>query len=144
MTSKNQMSMFSVITPFEISNVCTCTIHIEETDEDFPSEDCFGDCWAMAVDHFTEITSQLFDKNETGFWKISNLRLWDGNHDGFVYANEPLDLIRGMSVKSEWIMRGFVEEDRITYSLSHHDAPMGSNSTVTIVTEEEREEYGLY
>ena len=137
------MSMFSVIVPFEITNVCTCTTFDEETDESVPSEDCFG-CWEEAIFAFTDITSQLFDKNETGFWKISNLRLWDGNHSGFVHARKPIDLIRGMSVKSEWIMRGFIEEDRITYSLSHHDAPMGSNSTVTIVTEEEREEYGLY
>jgi hypothetical protein len=40
-------------------------------------------------------------------------------------------------------MRYKVFSDRIEYSLSHHDA-MGSNTTLTAVTEEQREELGLY
>jgi hypothetical protein len=49
-----------------------------------------------------------------------------------------------MTVRSEWIMRYEVFSDRIEYSLSHHDAPMGSATTIRPVTEEEREEWGLY
>jgi hypothetical protein len=48
-----------------------------------------------------------------------------------------------MTVRSEWNMTYEVFPDRIEYSLSHHDA-MGSASTLTAVTEEEREELGLY
>lgn len=138
------MSMFSTLKSFEITNVCTCTTYDIDTDNESPSDYCFGDCWDEAVDYFTELTSHLFEQNETYFWRISNLRLWNGEYGGFVHARKPIDLIRAMSVNSEWIMRGFIEEDRISYSLSHHDAPMGSNSTVTMVTEEERQEYGLY
>jgi len=36
-----------------------------------------------------------------------------------------------------------VHADRIEYSLSHHDA-MGSATTLTAVSEERREELGLY
>jgi hypothetical protein len=49
-----------------------------------------------------------------------------------------------MTVQGDWTICGTVLEDRIEYSLSHHDAPMGSSSVVEIVTEEQREEWGLY
>jgi hypothetical protein len=40
-------------------------------------------------------------------------------------------------------MKGKVFNDRIEYSLSHHDS-MGSNTVLTMVSEEQREELGLY
>ena len=53
------------------------------------------------------------------------------------------DLLRGMAVRGEWTMRYEVYADRIEYSLSHHDAPTGSASVLTIMTPEEVEKYGL-
>lgn len=129
---------------FEITNSCTCEFYDEEKDEYFPSENCWGDCWEFSVEDFTNITNHLFEKNETGWWKVSKLRLWDGDVSGFFHADSALKLLQGMSVRSEWYMRGDVYEDRIEYSLSHHDAPMGSSSTLTIISEDEREELGLY
>ena len=49
-----------------------------------------------------------------------------------------------MAVRGEWIMRYEVYEDRIEYSLSHHDAPTGSHTVLTAVSDEQREQLGLY
>jgi hypothetical protein len=51
-----------------------------------------------------------------------------------------LDIIRGMTVNGDWTMRWATYEDRIEYSLSHHDAPTGSVSVLYPVSEAEREE----
>lgn len=129
---------------FEYTNTCTCNSYNEETDEYEPTNDCYGDCWEFVVEDFTNITDKLFDNNETYWWKINGFRLWDGDHSGFIKAKTPLELLRGMTVNSEWIIRGEVFDDHINYSLSHHDAPTGSNTRLTIISEQEREDYGLY
>lgn len=130
-------------TEFEYTNTCTCTYIDEESGEDMPMEYCDGYCWDYVIDDFTELTKPLFEANETNWWKVSNIRLWDGESSGYFFADNVKELIHGMTVNSEWIMRGAVFSDYIQYSLSHHDA-MGSNTTLTIVTEEQREELGLY
>lgn len=129
---------------FEYTNTCTCTYYDEETEESIPSLDCWGDCWEYVVEDFTNITEHLFDENETYWWKISGFRLWDGDRSGFVKAKTPIELLRSMTVNSEWNMSGEVFKNHIDYSLSHHDAPMGSRTTLTMITEEQREELGLY
>lgn len=128
---------------FEYTNTCTCSSYDEETDTYIESSDCYGDCWELTLEDFANITEHLIEKNETMWWRVKDLALWDGNHGGFFYAENMEDLIHGMTVNSAWIIRGEVFYDRIEYSLSHHDA-MGSSTTLTIVTEEEREKYGLY
>lgn len=128
---------------FKYTNTCTCAYHDEETDEPIPSLECWGDCWEYVLDDFKEITAHLFDANETNWWKVSNIRLWDGESSGYFFADNVKELIYGMTVNSEWIMTGEVFNDCIQYSLSHHDA-MGSNTTLTMITEEQREELGLY
>jgi hypothetical protein len=97
----------------------------------------------MALEDFTDITSGLFEVNETSWWKISNLGLWDGNHSGYGYAKDAEALLELMTVNSDWNIKGKVFNDRIEYSLSHHDS-MGSNTVVTMITDEQREELGLY
>lgn len=129
---------------FQYTNTCTCAYYDEETEESTPSLECWGDCWEYVLDDFKEITAHLFDENETNWWKVSNIRLWDGESSGYFFADTVKELIYGMTVNSEWTMNGEVFNDRIEYSLSHHDAPMGSSTTLTIVTEEQREELGLY
>ena len=128
---------------FEYTNTCTCSSYDIETGENVPSDFCYGDCWEQILEDFANITEHLIEKNETMWWRVKDLALWDGNHGGFFYAENMEDLIRGMTVNSAWIIRGEVFDDRIEYSLSHHDA-MGSSTTLTMVTEEEREKYGLY
>lgn len=128
---------------FDYVNICTCS-----EDEDFVmfnalQIDCEGECWQRVLEDFTDLTIDLFDENETLWWKVSNLALWDGNHSGYGYAMCPEDLLSLMSVKSEWRMKGKVFNDRIEYSVSHHDS-MGGNTVLTMVSEEQREELGLY
>ena len=89
------------------------------------------------------VTEELRDSNETNWWKVKNLRLWNGEVSGYFHAKTVADLIEGMTVRSDWNMTYEVFADRIEYSLSHHDA-MGSASTLTVVSDEEREEMGLY
>jgi hypothetical protein len=105
--------------------------------------ECDGICWMMALEDFTDITSGLFEVNETMWWKVSNLGLWDGNHSGYGYAKDAESLLELMTVNSDWNIKGKVFNDRIEYSLSHHDS-MGSNTVVTMITDEQREELGLY
>jgi hypothetical protein len=124
---------------FEYTNTCTCEVYDEEKDKFSPSEHCYGDCWEETLDDFAMITASLSEKNTTKFWRISNIRLWDGDISGIAEAKIAPELLKAMTVNSEWIIRGEVFDDRIEYSLSHHDAPMGSNSMVTIVSEEEAE-----
>lgn len=120
----------------EIQNTCIC-----EDEHGEPTQDCWGDCWDWQLDYFTELTQSLFAKNPHGYWKISDIRLWNREVGGIAKCEKPIDLIRAMSVDSMWIMRYTVHSEGIDYSLSHHDA-MGSASTVRIPTEEEIEEYG--
>ena len=119
---------------FQYNNYCTCSYNVE----------CSGECWEWTTDDFAEITNTLFDNNETYWWKVSGIRLWDGNHYGYVHAKTPQDLLSGMGVNSLWTMRGKVFDDHIEYSLYHHDAPTGSSSKVEIITEQQREDWGLY
>jgi hypothetical protein len=128
---------------FEYTNTCTCTFYDEDKDEYLESSDCYGDCWEFVLEDFSDITKSLFDKNDTLWWKVSNLRLWDGNHSGYGKAKDSKDLLGLMTVNSEWNIKGEVFNDRIEYSLSHHDS-MGSNTVVTMITDEQREELGLY
>ena len=129
---------------FEYTNTCSCQIYDVESGEMFDAQDCFGDCWEYQLYDFSEITESLFKNNSTNWWRISNIRLWNGEVGGFAKAENPLELLKAMTVDSEWIIRGEIFSDKIEYSLSHHDAPMGSNSLVTIVSEDEKESYGLY
>jgi hypothetical protein len=130
----------------EITNNCTCTIYDIDSEEytDEPAGECFGDCWEYALEDFAEVTQELRDSNETNWWRVENLQLWDRRVSGMFYAKNVSELLEGMTVRSDWTLRYTVFSDRVEYSLSHHDAPMGSNSTLRAVTEEQREEWGLY
>jgi len=129
----------------EITNTCTCVqVDDEGNTTDEPVSHCYGDCWYDSVDNFTYVCNDFREKNETDWWKVTNLRLWDGDVSGYFHADNVEDLLRGMAVRGEWIMRYSVFADRIEYSLSHHDAPMGSATVLTAVSDEEREELGLY
>ena len=138
----------TVIAKGEITNNCTCLAYEEDgetksVDTEYGST-CYGDCWEYAVEDFAMVTEELRDSNETNWWKVKNLRLWNGEVSGYIYAKTVADLIAGMTVRSDWNMTYEVFADRIEYSLGHHDAPMGSASVLTAVSDEEREEKGLY
>ena len=139
------MNNDTLILTGEITNTCTCTVYDEVTGEhtDEPTEHCWGYCWDYAVEDFSNVTEDLRNSNETGWWKVSDLRLWHGEVSGYFYAETTEKLIDGMTVNSAWSMRYTVFPDHIEYSLSHHDA-MGSATVLTPVSDEEREELGLY
>jgi len=131
----------------ELTNSCTCLTYEEDgetmsIDTEYGST-CYGDCWDFAVEDFAMITEELRDSNETDWWKVEDLRLWSDTVSGYFHANTVADLIEGMTVRSDWRMTYKVFSDRIEYSLSHHDA-MGSASTLRTVSDDEREDLGLY
>lgn len=126
---------------FTYTNSCTCA---NDDDENYSEYYCSGFCWENTLDDFVNITLHLFENNETSWWEVNDLRLWNRDVSGYFEADCIEKFIRGMTVNSEWIMRGKVFEDRIEYSLSHHDAPMGSNTVLKPVSEEKREKLGLY
>jgi hypothetical protein len=131
----------------EITNTCTCLLFEDETGEhsvDNSGLTCFGDCWEFAVGDFENATEELRNNNETNWWRVQNLRLWDGEVSGYFHADTVSDILRGMTVRSEWTMRYEVFAEKIEYSLSHHDAPTGSKSVLTCISDDEREELGLY
>jgi len=121
----------------EITNECTCTYYDADTDEYLPTNDCFGDCWEDSVYFFGLCTEELRNANESGAWQVDDLKLWNGNVSGYFTATDVIGIIRGMTVNSSWIMRYQVYADRVEYSLSHHDAPMGSASVLRIADCEE-------
>jgi len=123
-----------------ITNTCSCVSYNEETGDWQDAPECWGDCWECSVEDFANLTESLRDNNLTDYWKVENLRLWNGEVSGHFQAKTVTDLLRGMTVNSEWTMRYEVFTDRIEYSLSHHDSPMGSTSVLRPVDEEEYEE----
>jgi len=137
----------TLIASGEITNGCNCLVYEDENGEEVSIDEnytCYGDCWEFAVEDFAMVTEDLRNANETGWWKCANLRLWDGEVSGYFYADTVAKLLEGMTVRGEWIMRYEVFTDRIEYSLSHHDAPMGSSTVLTPISDDEREELGLY
>lgn len=127
----------------EIANICTCDEYDDVHDE-YNIVPCEGHCWEDAIEDFAYVTNELRKSNETQWWKVTNLRLWNGEVSGFFIARGVSELVRGMTVNSEWRMTYEVFADRIEYSLAHHDAPTGSASVLTPVSAEEVETLGLY
>ena len=117
----------------EITNDCSCTKYDPVTEEytDEPSDYCHGWCFDQAVEDFANCIEHLWDLSPAHVWRVEGIQLWNRTSGGIVVAHTPLDLIRAMSVDSSWIMRWRVYADRVEYSLSHHDAPMGSASKLT-------------
>jgi len=134
----------------EITNTCTCNVVDDNGDEILDeygnpvSQDwCDGFCWESMIEDFSNCTEELRNANETSWWHVEGIQLWNRTTGGYFYADNVNEIIRGMSVNSEWMLRWSVYEDRIEYSLSHHDAPTGSASVLRPVSEEEEERLGL-
>lgn len=123
-----------------ITNTCSCVSYNEETGYLQEETECEGLCWEYSVEDFANVTESLRNNNPTDYWKVENLRLWNGEVSGHFEAKTVEDLLRGMTVRSDWSMSYEVFADRIEYSLSHHDSPMGSTSVVRAVEAEEYEE----
>lgn len=137
--------MSALIASGELTNGCQCLVYNDGSGDQSldPDYTCYGDCWEFAVEDFTMLTEDFRKTNLSGWWKVTDLRLWNGNTSGYFHADNVAGLIEGMTVRSGWTMRYEVFADRIEYSLSHHDAPTGSATTLTAVTEEEAERLGL-
>lgn len=121
----------------ELTNTCTCCVYDHETGDnatdengdDIPSDECFG-CWDDALYSFGLAIDHLWNVYGHGRWQVSGIRLWNGEVGGKFQARDTRTLVDAMTVNSAWSMTYRVFADRIEYSLSHHDAPMGSASVL--------------
>lgn len=106
----------------EITNSCTCTKMDPETFEstDEPADYCYGDCWEFAVEQFGEDTKELREISDT--WVVEGLPLWNRSVSGSFTIKNVADLIRGITVNSDWRLRYKVTPTHIWCYLSHHDA----------------------
>lgn len=129
----------------EMTNTCTCTEYDADKEEwtDEPAQYCYGDCWESALDNFAYDTAELRNSNTTGWWQVNDIQLWDRTVSGYFRAERVEDILRGITVDSQWTLRYRVESDRLVFSLSHHDAPMGSSSSLLPVSESEAERLEL-
>jgi hypothetical protein len=123
-----------VIHENEIQNTCICT----DENGDYIGE-CY-DCWEDQLSDFHYAVKEFFDSNATYYFRIGGVKLWNREVGGIAECKTPIDLLNAMTVNSAWTMRYTVHENAIEYSLSHHDAPMGSASFVRHATEEEIED----
>jgi len=103
-----------------ISNTCDCD----------HEHGCGGSCWDDVVECFAIDTAHLFDKSEYGWWRVSDLPVWDGTMSGISQAKNAVELLRLMTVRGEWILRYRVTATKIVALLSHHDCPTGGTLTV--------------
>lgn len=119
----------------EITNSCVCLLWNEETSDYETSDICYGECWNDQKYSFGLAVEHLLGEYE--WFSVENLRLWHGNVSGEFRATDVSELLTGMTVNSEWIMRYAIFSDRIEYSLSHHDAPTGSSSVLRPFAEDD-------
>ena len=81
----------------------------------------------------------FMESNSTYYFQIGGIKLWDREVGGIAHCINAVELLNAMTVKSDWSMKYTVHADCIEYSLSHHDAPMGSTSFVRHATDEQIE-----
>lgn len=121
----------------ELTNTCTCTVYDAETDSYTDSSECFGSCYEDELLFIGDCLGNLLSQSDT--FRVSGIRLWNREVGGVFQARNVSEFIRGITVDSEWILRYRIFADRVEFSLSHHDAPMGSNSVVVPVFESDDE-----
>ncbi len=125
----------------EITNTCTCVTYNEDTGDWDEAPECWLDCWDYQVEDWTELMQDWVDNNPTGEWLVTNFPTWHGGVTGVTVAHTAEELLRAITVRSEWRMRWTLSTttDATTQAttrtlecvLSHHDAPTGGRMTVT-------------
>ena len=109
-------------------NTCSCGNWDEETDEYYPTNDCYGDCWTDTVCDFEVITQHLFTENNQEF-RIEGFPVWYGTIDGTFHARTAEKLLESITPdRTEWRLEVTVHETHLTGRLSHHDG----NGTITV------------
>lgn len=114
----------------ELTNTCTCTVYDMDTDENTPSEYCYGDCWEDAVHLFHTDIKEWWDANPTYDWQVDGLPLWNRSVSGTFTAKNIRDFIRGITVDAEWRLCYKLADDCLQLNLAHHDVPMGRSFSV--------------
>ena len=128
----------------EITNSCTCTVYDAVKDEytDIPSDECNGWCWDDQYEMFANDVAPFIEGCETGLFRIENFPVWDGTVNGYFDAGTTHMFLQAVTVRGDWTLRYEVSPTSFSAYLSHHDA--SGTITVKHVSEEEREEKGLY
>ena len=117
-----------------ISNSCFCADpehgSLDENDEPYPDDYyCDGICWEAALEDFGQCLSEM-GLSEVDAWEVRGIKLWNRTTGGFFRPKDTEDMMHHLVVNSQWHMEWTMYADRVEYSLSHHDAPMGSASVL--------------
>lgn len=123
-----------------ITTTCTCETYDLETETSAPAEYCYGDCWDMQVEDFANVVEPLFNADTVDNkypFTIQGIRLWNRTVGGDVLVKDARELVRAMSVDSDYTLRWEFDDETnsLGASLSHHDgigwvtvSPMDANS----------------
>lgn len=118
------------------NHLCSCVD--PETDEPTEGDPCYGTCWDLEMEMFTEDTRELLASNDSGWWRVDGIRLWNRTVGGYFHADNAEDLLRGITVDAMWTLRYAVHDDfTLHFCLSHHDG--AGAGTLRAATPDERE-----
>lgn len=109
-----------------ITTMCTCEAYDIESDTSRPSDYCYGDCWDMQVEDFGQVVEPLFNRDAVGDkypFTIDGIRLWDRTIGGVALVKNAEDLVRAMSVNSDYTLEWEFDDEtnNLGARLSHHD-----------------------
>lgn len=109
-----------------ITTTCTCETYDPATDTSTSSEYCYGDCWDMQVEDFGQVVEPLFDGDTIDGkhpFTIEGIRLWNRTIGGDVLVKDARELVRAMSVDSDYTLRWEFDDETnsLGANLSHHD-----------------------
>lgn len=81
----------------------------------------------------------------SSFWKVEGLPLWNRSVGGIVLLQTsekdfPMELLRLLTVRSDWTLRWKLEEGSLSLVLYHHDVPCGRAFSARPLTEQEEAE----
>lgn len=110
-----------------ISNVCSCTEYDMDTMQNVDAEWCDQTCWYFAIEDFENCVMALFDRETMPDgkypFKVEGIPLWNRTVGGVACVNNAEDLIRAMTVNSEWTLEWEFDNETMELGgrLSHHD-----------------------
>lgn len=118
-----------------ITTQCTC--NEEEMNDPNEPYACYGECWEFAVEDFAQVVEPLLEKSN--HFRVDGIRLWDRTIGGVAKCDNALQLIRAMSVDSDFILRWEFDDETLELgaALSHHDG----SGYVTVKPVDEPEDY---
>lgn len=124
-----------------ITNDCQCQVESDTAGEFVNAPYCEGYCWDDQLESFATDTAKLIAISNV--WHVSGIQLWNRTVSGVFTADNTSELIRGITVNSDWNLRYQVLDTHLIGYLSHHDGAGWIKAYPMVVEENEEDEaYG--